>query len=313
MQKISDAVTGIRVGEPATYRNLTVFPLFGADLRNAGYLTLDEALERKCSVVTEVSEGGSVPELKFVNSGSLSVFLLDGEELVGAKQNRILNLSIMVPAGKTLIVPVSCVEAGRWHHRSREFASAPRAHYAEGRARKMAQVSESMKASGRRTSNQGEVWNHINEKFSRFGSSSPTSAMSDIYEQQSLGLEDYVRSFSPAGDQVGAVFAIEGKVVGLDLFDAPETLRKLFPKLLRSYGLDALDQARSDSVEMQASSIPSEAMASAFLRKVMEAKEEEFPAVGEGIDVRLSGRNLNGAALVADDHVVHLSAFSMGD
>lgn len=117
----------------------------------------------------------------------------------------------------------------------------------------------------------------------------------------------------PAGDQVGTVFAIEGKVVGLDLFDAPETLRKLFPKLLRSYGLDALDQARSDSVEMQASSLPSEAMASALLRKVMEAKAEEFPAVGEGVDVQLSGRNLNGAALVADDHVVHLSAFSMGD
>lgn len=93
---------------------------------------------------------------------------------------RVLNLSIMVPAGKTLVVPVSCVESGRWHHRSREFAAAPRAHYAGERARKMAQVSESLRISGRRTSNQGEVWDHINEKFSRFGSSSATSARTSI-------------------------------------------------------------------------------------------------------------------------------------
>jgi hypothetical protein len=77
MQNIIDALAGIRIGEPATYRNLSVFPLFGVDLKNAGYITLDEALERKCSVVTEVSEGGSVPELKFVNAGAPNVPTFD--------------------------------------------------------------------------------------------------------------------------------------------------------------------------------------------------------------------------------------------
>ncbi|MGA2260034.1 MAG: DUF6569 family protein [Acidobacteriota bacterium] len=311
MKQIIDQALGVKIGVPATFKNMTVFPLVGKQETAADYLTLDEALAQKLAAITEVSEGGSVPELKFVNSSDKKVFLLDGEELVGAKQNRVLNLSIMVPVGKTLVVPVSCVEAGRWHHRSREFSSAPRAHYAEGRARKMAQVSDSMKTSGRRTSNQGEVWNHINEKFSRFGSSSPTSAMSDIYEQQSVRLEDYVRSFTPAGDQVGAVFAIGGDVVGLELFDSPETLQKLFAKLLRSYGLDALDRARSDSAETRSYPIPTKAKASAFLRKVTKAKEEEFPALGEGQDLRLTGPRLTGAALAVDGRVVHLSAFAM--
>jgi hypothetical protein len=135
--------------------------------------------------------------------------------------------------------------------------------------------------------------------------------MSDIYEQQSVRLEDYVRSFTPAGDQVGAVFAIQGEVVGLELFDSAETLRKLFTKLLRSYGLDALDRARSDSAETRAYPIPTEAMAAAFLRKVTEAKEEEFPALGEGQDLRLTGPSLTGAALAVDGHVVHLSAFTV--
>jgi len=311
MKQFMDQALTVKIGAPETFENMTVFPLTGGPATAVDYLTLDEALAQKVAAVTEVSESGSVPELRFVNSGDKRVFLLDGEELVGAKQNRVLNLSIMVPVGKTLVVPVSCVERGRWHHRSREFASSPRAHYAEGRARKMAQVSESMKASGRRTSDQGEVWNDINDKFSRFGSSSHTAAMSDIYEQQSVSLEDYVHSFAPAEIQVGAVFAIEGKVVGLELFDSPETLRKLFPKLLRSYGLDALDRARSDPAEKRAQQIPTVAKAAAFLRKVSKAKEEEFPALGEGQDLRLTGSNLTGAALAVDGRVVHLSAFTV--
>ena len=65
----------------------------------------------------EVSEGGHVPETEeIVNEGELSVLLLDGEELLGAKQNRVLNLTILVPAHQTCVVPVSCVESGRWHH-----------------------------------------------------------------------------------------------------------------------------------------------------------------------------------------------------
>ncbi len=176
---------------------------------------------------------------------------------------------------------------------------------------KMAQVSESMKASGRRISDQQQVWNHINAKFDRLGSASPTSAMSDMYEQQSVRLEDYVRSFEPAGDQVGAVFAIEGKVAGLELFDSPETLRKLFPKLLRSYGLDALDRARPDATETRSHPIPTRAKATAFLRKVTAAKDEEFPSLGEGTDLRLTGPRLTGAALAVDGRLVHLSAFPM--
>jgi hypothetical protein len=307
MHRIVDTVTGIRVGEPTSYRNLTVFPLFGADRGKADYLTLDEALERKCSIITEVSEGGSVPELKFVNSGSLPVFLLDGEELIGAKQNRILNLSILVAAGQTLVIPVSCVEAGRWSHRTRQFAAAPRAHYAEGRARKMAQVSASLRTTGQRRSDQSEVWAHIRNKSASFGVSSETSAMSDIYEQESGRLEDYVRPFAALENQAGAIFAVGERIAGLDFFDSSKTFRKLFPKLLRSYGLDALDRARREGSEEKGRCTP--AKANAFLARVGKAKAEEFPAVGEGTDVRLSGRNLNGAALVASDHVVHLSAF----
>ncbi len=308
MQSIIDATAGVRIGEPMVHGNLTVFPLFGGLPAAADYLTLDEALAQKCAMVTEVSEGGSVPELKFVNSGDKWVFLLDGEQLVGAKQNRVLNLSILVAGGKVIIIPVTCVEAGRWRHRTQQFSSSASVHYAEGRARKMAQVSASMRSTGRRNADQGRVWADISEKSARFSVASETSAMSDIYDKESERLQDYTASFSTLEKQSGAVFAIDGQIVGLDLFDSAETLKKLFPKLLNSYGLDALDRARSRPSKRTKGC--SQADVEAFLKSVQEAKTEEFPAVGEGVDIRFSGSNMNGAALAVNNRIVHLSAFA---
>lgn len=137
-----------------------------------------DALAGGCAGITEASELGSVPELRFVNDCDVPVLLLDGEELVGAKQNRILNLSVLAPVGKSIVIPVSCVEAGCWRSQSAEFASASRAHFAAGRARKTAQVSESLRRSGRRVSDQVAVWSDISDKVFRMDALSKTGAAS---------------------------------------------------------------------------------------------------------------------------------------
>ena len=79
-----------------------------------------------------------MPELSFENPSAEKILLVDGDELVGAKQNRILNLTILVGAGQKVVIPVSCVEQGRWRYRTAEFASAGRTLFAKARARKMA-------------------------------------------------------------------------------------------------------------------------------------------------------------------------------
>ena len=102
------------------------FQVFGLKwLSGAGhdYATLDEALAEKLIEVTEVNEGGSVPILKVVNRSGRLVFLMAGEELVGCKQNRVLNASMLVPAHATTAIPVTCVERGRWGYKSSSFRS----------------------------------------------------------------------------------------------------------------------------------------------------------------------------------------------
>ena len=105
MQLITDTISGTKLGKPTTFRNLTVFPVFARAVA-PDYVTLDEALAGKFARVTEVSEGGSVPELKLVNDSDNSVFLMEGEELVGAKQNRVLNTSVLI-AARSKVTPTT--------------------------------------------------------------------------------------------------------------------------------------------------------------------------------------------------------------
>ena len=180
--------------------------------------------------VTEVSESGSVPELTIVNNGPVPVFVLDGEELVGAKQNRIVNLSILVPPHTKLPLPVACVEAGRWAHRSRAFAAGGRAHYASGRAMNLQNVSCSLRADGERHGDQGAIWVDIEAKSERMAAPSATHAAAAMYEKARADLDAFQAKLEALPRQVGAVFAINGAIVGLELFDNPATWRKSMRK-----------------------------------------------------------------------------------
>ena len=302
MSIIHDLLKTIEIGTSTTFENLTMYPLLGTSEQKLEYITLDDALAAKTASVTEVSESGSVPDLLFRNDGDIAVLLLDGEELIGAKQNRVLNLSILAPANKTITIPVSCVEAGRWSRRTPEFQSSGRAMYAQGRAAKSGQVSMSMR-SGHSRSDQNEVWRDISEKAERMAVASETQAMSDIYESRGEKLGEYLTKFVTVEGQVGVIFEIDGAVAGLDLFDKETTLSRVLPKLVRSFALDAVevssDRKRDASAERAAQ----------FIGLISAAAVEHFPAAGLGDDLRLTGRSVSGGALNVDSATVHLYAF----
>ena len=126
-----------QLGDPVEHRGVVIAPLFPLRDPRARYITLDAALARGLTI-TETSEAGDVPELTVANPLAENVLLYDGAELVGAKQNRILNVTVLVAAGSTLRIPVSCTEQGRWRSVSKSFSPAPHIVNAELRRRKAA-------------------------------------------------------------------------------------------------------------------------------------------------------------------------------
>jgi hypothetical protein len=310
MKSLKEDLARITVGTPATFRNLTLFPLLRPDPGCAvpDYLLAEDAIAQGLAEITELAGGGSVPELRFANKSSQPVLLLDGEELIGAKQNRVLNLTILAPPKAITTIPVSCVEAGRWHMDSPAFSVASHVMYARARAARTSQVTRSMRSSGTHRSDQSAVWGDIAAKASRMDAGSPTLAMAAVYEKHAITTEEYVRAFECAPLQAGVAFVIPGQALGLDLFDHNHTLNRLFAKLVRSYALDALEAAGAPAPEANGS-----VSIERVLEAIATAPSFAQPSVGLGKDIRFSANEISGGALRANNRFVHTCAFSSSE
>jgi hypothetical protein len=273
------------------------------------YRTLDEALAAGTLEVTEVTEEGAVPRLKVANRGDAAVFLMAGEQLVGAKQNRILNTSLLVPANSELAIPVSCVEAGRWGYASPKFGSGGT--MSHGKLRKMLsqQTHDSYDAEGYPSSRQGEVWQEIDRKLGSMGTVSPSAALQETYEQHRARLQELLDSLGVSDRCHGAAFAAGERVLGADLFDRPETLAKLWTKVARAYAIDALEQPEAAAPPAGAgASLPAERVKE-WLRSAADAPLQSYKSPGLGYDVRIRGAAVVGGSLVVEDRPVHAELF----
>ena len=298
------ALSSLSIGEPSHFAGLTVFPL-SSDLRSSvRYLRLEDGLGSGLVSVREVQKEGSVPNLAVENRSDSDVLIVDGEELVGAKQNRIANLTLLVPAERTTIIPVSCVEAGRWSYSRPDFGVTERVQYSRGRAERLHSVHASMRTAGTRVSDQGAVWGAQREKAARMQAHSPTEAMSAIYERHEATLDDYVEKLSLESDQVGAIFVTGPRQLGMDLFDRHETFAAFFPKLVRSYAIDAMERPPTRDRAAK----PKHARA--FIDRLREGAFDVHPAVALGHDVGIVARDAIAGTLVHQETALHLTAFS---
>lgn len=310
MHILSNTLESLELAAPVAAANLAMVPLLAPQDFAPDYLLLDEALDAGLADVTEVSQHGSVPQLAFRNRAERDVLLLDGEELVGAKQNRVLNLTILAAAGQQIDIPVSCVEAGRWSWRSHRFEAGRRKLHASARSAKMRGVSASLRESGSpaRGDIQSEVWRSIDAKMQAWGCRSDTAALHEVYDFAEDRLRSIRGAFAAQPRQVGAAFFFDGRLTGLELFDAAPTLAKLLPKLVDSYAFDALE----DRGAAAPPAAPSLAEVRALLARIAAAAVASYPGVGVGTDLRIEDTGLHAAALCAKDRIVHLSAFCDG-
>ena len=227
----------LRLGAPQSHGSLTVVPLAFWRDRGPHYDTLAAALRAGTLHVTEISAGGSVPELKVINQGARAVLMLDGEELVGAKQNRVLNSAVLVREHSSLVAPVSCVEAGRWNYSGHEFHDEEVVVHARVRRAVHESVSMSLSAAGAHRSDQGRVWAEVAELQEFAEHASHTGAHRDVYAQRAGDIAGYLDAFPR---QHGLLVLRDGAVVGLDFVSRAAAYVQLHDKLLRSYAFDAV-------------------------------------------------------------------------
>ena len=305
---LAQRLASLHVGTAVSWHGITLIPVFpGQPSDPVDYETLANALSGGRARVTEV-RGGSVPELGVKQAGPLPVLLLDGDQLVGGRQNRVLNTTILVPVGIDFVLPVSCVEQGRWHATRADFGSGeivpPSLRNLKGRS-----VSDSYRQGLQARASQGEVWASVAETLHLSASYSPTSDLYEAYRSMDARIEEArERLGAPVAGAIGVVAVFGGEARAADLFDKPETLAEFWPRLVRSYALEAETAVATDPAI-------SVAAAHSLLvagERAARTTATAFPSHGLGEDVRITAPEVTGAALVHAGVAIHAVLFGTG-
>lgn len=293
----------ITVAEPNVVGSLAVFPLLADRTPSVRYVSFAEAAQRGATV-KELDGGASVNDLVVRNPLDVSVLLYEGEEVLGAQQNRTFDVSALVAANSVLQVPVSCVEAGRWDggRFAEPFAPAPQTANPRLRRMKNTQARASMAAGVEARAVQGEVWREVADTAGRHGVNSGTGAMHDVFERRREQLDAVAHGVEMHCSQVGMIAAISGRFVVLDHVSEVEAFASLHGPLIQGYALDALQAPDAAP--------PSIDDARDFIELMLGAPCAPGPAVGLGEGLRFAFGGLAGIGLVCEGELVTLTAFA---
>lgn len=295
----------LRIGDGmhAGAGELSIFPVFGRP-STLPFVSFAQGVTTGCTV-HEREGGASVNDLVVHNPGPAPVLLYEGEEVLGAQQNRTFDVSVLVAAGSKLEVPVSCVEVGRWDgsRHSEAFAPSPQTAYPSLRRAKHATVRAAVAVGAPARANQREVWSEIADRQASLGVESSTGAMEDLFKERRDDQGRLTEPMSLQPEQIGALVFYGGEFGVLDLVARPEVFATLWEPLLEGYAMDAMGASLVAPVST------SRAEATAVVARMGSITATERPALGAAPELRFGGDGFAGAGLTLDEELIQLTAF----
>lgn len=289
----------VSIGRPVTKAGVSFFPVY---VRQDGRTI---ATGPAAGIHITERPDAEVPTLQAYNPTAHPVLLVEGETVTGGWQSRVLNVSVLVPAGATIDIPVSCVEQGRWGG-GEEFGRGRMLASRRIRRTKIEGVRNNIEREGVKLSEQGAVWHVINEELTRLGAHNPTGSF--LGAEQAFDRDgrlakatDDLVTMGPLPGQCGVVVAHGGRIVSADVFANADAFACQWEAIIRGALLDAPHAATGR---------PSATRALEFLHRLATGKAELAPGVGLGREHHITGKKVIGQALVWDGFLVHASAFA---
>ncbi len=299
IEKIREQLRRLKVGEGIHYRNLTLFPFGKLNGATGNYVLLKKALEMGVVEIEEASEEGQVHELLLHNRGDKPVLAPEGEILIGAKQNRVINITIIVAAHQSTRIPVSCVERGRWRYASRKFQSAFYAH-PKLRGKKLRSVQECRLHTGEARSDQGEVWEEVSAQLHAMKASSATDSITDGYQFCEERIDEYRKTIVLPPETAGVLVCSGDHVVGLDYFDSSEIFHECWERIADSYFLEAVNDPNPPKKASQK-------CVEEFLDQIRENIQLCEHSIGLGYELAVHSDRIAGAGVWYADSLCHLT------
>ncbi|MCL1598278.1 MAG: hypothetical protein M3094_03775 [Actinomycetia bacterium] len=285
------------MGTPITRGGLSIFPVFSNSVGGRPVRSGVDAIADG-SVVLKERNGGEVPALVAISESTVPVLFPQGDTVVGGRQDRTLNVSVLLDVGES-VIPVSCVEAGRWHEDgsfSHGGALAPR------RVRRVASDSVAARAHGDlgRQSDQGAVWSAIDVELHRTGTRSESRAVRDLHRDDNVAVRELIE-LGPLPGQIGVVVARGQRILGAELFSTPELLKSYWSSVIGSYTVDIGRSFRS---------YPSATRALRFLDRISRSEGVDTRGVGLGEERHVRTDRVVAHALSWEGELIHLAGFA---
>ena len=269
-----------RIGSPTSFDNLTIFPVLSEQTTSADdFITLDEGLRTGKVVITELGADGrsrrlrpqrrldddaEVNRLAVTNKSGKRLILIAGEMVVGGKQDRIVGHDCIIEAtAKPVPIEVFCVEHGRWSG-SENFGQSRRATNGGGGAAETVAVTSSanmmmampkVREKAQAKKSQSEVWQGVADSVQANSVETQTGDLKSVYRDKKVShkLNDYERAFTgklAASEVIGVVAAVNGRIISADVFANHRLFQAYWPKMMKSYALEALGQNDGEKQEI---------------------------------------------------------------
>ena len=286
------AIEDIELLESQSYKNVAIIPVKTPPTYKFDMITLKKGFELGLIDVKEC-EHSTVNTIIVKNNSVTPLILVDGEEIIGGDQNRIVNATILIAAKSESAIPVNCTEHGRWGYKH-EFKQSE--YIANFRTR-----SAKEKATRSNMNAQQAVWDSISGLEHSRSFHSPTQAMSESYDNAKGDLDKTLKNFYVADGQSGVVVIINGEIKGFELFLNSAIYREYHEKILKSYLVDA--EVNNDVFTINTDT------AKSLIGSAIESEHVDKPSNGLEEVFEFENSEGLGRVYVYKDEIIHMSYF----
>lgn len=276
--------------DPQVHKNIAIVPIKTPINHNIDILTLKKGFELELATVKEC-EQSTVNTIIVENQSIVPLLLVDGEEIVGGDQNRIMDATVLIGPQSASKIPVNCTEHGRWSYKSEFKQSEHIANYSTRLAKH--------RAFRNKGSVQQAVWDSIDELEMSRSFSSPTQAMSESYENAKADMNEFLDAFDIVQGQTGIVVMIDSEVKGFEIFLNSEIYREYHEKIIKSFLINA--DVNDNVFTVNIDSIKS------IIDDALSDESEEVKNIGLESRFELKSKDGIGSIYTYKDELIHMS------
>ncbi len=293
------------------FGNAAIVQVSSQPLSSFSFLPAGPAIRSGGLIISELTASGSVGQLTALNKTAGYLLLTDADVLTGAKQNRVVNRSVLLAPSSKTVIEVSCVERLRWDYRSSSFSTPGSVADPDLRSRKagtFSRMKPELEPGFRNT--QGEVWDHVSENLACEGVHSRTESYEELLQFRMQKTDRIFPECSPSEGCNGLAVILDGKVISADIFGNEESYKYYFPMLRDAAFTLSRHGAKKEEIEMH----------EAYFR-ALEAIDEFSDAgrhpeevhPGAGTLSMVETERLLGFSLVHGEEMIHNALFARHD